>query len=189
MTHDKKKEKHDSHHEEDLEAITLPKAEYDDLQKRAAELEAMKDRLSRAAADFENAKKRLARERDEFVKFSQENLIRDLLPVLDNFERALAHAGEGSETSLKNIVSGVERVRKQLFDALKGQGLKKLQTVGEKFDPHLHEAVGVVHESGPEEIIVAEVEPGYTLQERLLRPAKVRIRMAPPSEEKQDEIT
>lgn len=186
MSHDKKK-----HKEEDQDQVVLSKQEYDDLQKRLAELEALKERLLHSAADFENAKKRLTRERDEFVKFSQENLVRDILPVLDNFERALSHAGEGGEANLKGIVAGVEMVRKQLFEILKNQGLKKLQTKGEKFDPHHHESVGYVHESGPEDVVVDEVESGYMLHDRLLRAAKVRVRVAPSnaSSEKEDEIT
>src|SRR6185436_9919948 len=104
MTHDKKKTK-EGHHGHD--EVTLSKQEHEDLLKRLAEAESLRERLLLSAADFENAKKRLSRERDDFVKFSQENLIKDLLPVLDNFERALAHAGEGGETNLKSIVSGV----------------------------------------------------------------------------------
>jgi molecular chaperone GrpE len=184
VSHDKKK-----HNEEEVpqDQVQLSKQEYDELQKRLADLEALKERLQQSAADFENARKRLTRERDEFVKFSQENLVRDIIPVLDNFERALAHAEEGGEANLKGIVAGVEMVRKQLFEILKNQGLKKLQTKGEKFDPHHHESVGTVQESGPEDVIIDEIEPGYMLHDRLLRAAKVRVRVAP--SDKEDEIT
>jgi molecular chaperone GrpE len=188
MSHDKKKQAH-GHSETPSDEVTLPKQDYEELLKRVAELDSLKDRLLHSAADFENAKKRLTRERDEYVKFSQENLIRDLLPVLDNFERALAHAGEGDSANSKGIVAGVEMVRKQLFDALKNQGLKRLQAVGEVFDPHEHEAVGFVHEPGPENIIVEEVQPGYRLHDRLLRAAKVRIRTIPAPGDSQEEIT
>ncbi len=187
MSH-KEKEKQEA---EASEQVTLSRLEHEDLLKRLSELEQLKERLLMSAADFENAKKRLARERDEFVKFSQESLIRDMLPVLDNFERALSHAGEANEKSLQGIVSGVQMVQKQLLEILKNQGLKKVQTVGEKFDPHRHEAVSFAHEDGLEDVIVAEIESGYTLHDRLLRAAKVRVRVAKPvsSDEKQDEIT
>ena len=175
----------------------LPSAkEYAELRARLEELEGMKDRFLRAAADFENAKKRLMRERDEFVKFSQESLIRDLLPILDNFERALMHAGDVQDPALKGIAAGVQMIFKQLGEILKNQGLKRLQSMGEIFDPHCHEAVGYVHEAGKEAEVVEEVEPGYLLHDRLLRAAKVKIRVAPdeqrgqnPSEEKSEEIT
>lgn len=180
------------HHgkEKDAESqeITVSRQEYEDLTKRLTELEALRERLMLSAADFENAKKRLTRERDEFVKFSQENILKEILPVVDNFERALAHAGEANEKNLKGIVSGVEMVLKQLSEILKNQGLKRIKTVGEKYDPHMHEAVGFVHEKGPEDIIVEELQSGYILHDRLLRAAKVRVRM-PPQEEKQEEIT
>lgn len=187
---DKKKE---NENQEPLaeENITLSRLEYDDLLKRLNDMEQLKERLLLSAADFENAKKRLSRERDEFVKFSQENLIRDLLPVLDNFDRALSHAGEANEKNLKSIVSGVQMVQKQLSEILKNQGLKKVATVHEKFDPHRHEAVSFAHEEGPDDIVVDEIQSGYSLHDRLLRAAKVRVRTAKPADtdEKQDDIT
>lgn len=187
----KDKEKENQGTAETAEQVTLSRQEHEELLKRLSDLEQLKERLLVSAADFENAKKRLARERDEFVKFSLENLIRDILPVLDNFERALSHAGESQDKNFKGIVSGVQMVQKQLLETLKNQGLKKIVSVGEKFDPHLHEAVSFAPEDGPEDIIVDEVQSGYMLHDRLLRAAKVRVRTAKPasSDEKQDEIT
>ena len=185
----------------DPSEVTLPRKEYQELCNRSKELEDLRERLLRSAADFENAKKRLTRERDEFVKFSQENLIREILPALDNFERALAHA-ESSDSdgkkNLKGLAAGIRMVLKQLGEILKNQGLKRLKTVGEIFDPHQHEAVGFVQEPGKENEIVEEIEAGYTLHDRLLRAAKVRVRAShpvdppksgPTAEEKQEEIT
>ncbi|MDD5218651.1 MAG: nucleotide exchange factor GrpE [Candidatus Omnitrophica bacterium] len=177
--------------------VTLAREEYDSLKARLSELEAMKDNMLRVAAEFENSKKRLMRERDEFVKFSQENLIRNMLGVLDNFGRAMFHANEFQDPAVKGLVTGVEMVFKQLADILKNQGLVRLETVGKKFDPHRHEAIGYVQEDGPEDVIVDEIEPGYLLHDRLLRAAKVRVRMTPakgPSAEgappsKEEEIT
>ena len=158
--------------------VTLPRKDYEDLCSRLKELEDLRERLLRSAADFENAKKRLTRERDEYVKFSQENLIRELLPALDNFERALAHAqtSKDEKADLKGLLAGVQMVSKQLGEILKTQGLKRLKTVGEIFDPNRHEAVGFVHEPGKENEIVQEIEPGYFLHDRLLRAPKVRVR-------------
>ncbi|MBI4115119.1 MAG: nucleotide exchange factor GrpE [Candidatus Omnitrophica bacterium] len=172
------------------ENVTLSKEEHEKLLKQAKELEELRDKFLRSAADYENAKKRLAKERDEFIKFSQEKLIRDILPILDNFERALAH----SDTS-NPIVAGVQLTWKQLLDVLKAHGLKRLSVEGGVFDPHRHEAVDQVEEKGPEGVIVQEITAGYLLQERVIRPAKVIIRVAPGSkgkekvEEKEEEIT
>lgn len=176
--------------------------EYEGLKNRVVELEALREKFLHAAADFENAKKRNARDKEEFIKFSQERILREMLPVLDNFERALNHATtfnvpEASEEALrqnlKNLTSGVQMVQKQVTDVLKAHGLTRLKTLGEKFDPHFHEVVGYVTEDGEEDRIVDEVEAGYMLQDRLLRAAKVRIRVSPESQaasqEKQDEIT
>jgi molecular chaperone GrpE len=184
--------------EESSKQVTLSQQDYDALLAKLAELEALREQWIRSAADFDNAKKRLARDREEFLKFGQENMIRNLLPVLDNFHRALDHAGdEKNENNLKSLVTGVQMIFKQMQDLLQSQGLKKLETVGKKFDPHLHEAIGYVHDEGEEDAIVGEVEAGYQLHDRLLRPAKVRVRMVPSSgkvdealpDEKQDEIT
>jgi molecular chaperone GrpE len=153
---------------------------YEELLQRVNELEGMKDRLMRGAADFENAKKRLQKDKEEFIKFSQESLIRDLLPVLDNFERALVHAGEAKDEKAKALTAGIQLVQKQLNEILKSQGLKRLQTKGQIFDPHQHEAVSHVPEAGREDEITDEIEPGYLLHDRLLRPAKVRVRVKPP---------
>src|SRR5947199_389498 len=125
------------------ENVTLSRQEYEELLARLKELEELRDRYIRGAADFENAKKRLARERDEFVKFSQENLLRDLLPVLDNFERALSHAGDSKDP----IVAGIQMVFKQMSEILKNHGLVRFKTVGEILDPSRHEVVSFV--SGP----------------------------------------
>ena len=164
--------------------VTLSRQEYDELLRRLKELEDSRDRFLRGAADFENAKKRLARERDEFVKFSQENLLRDLLPVLDNFERALSHAGESKDP----VIAGIQMVFKQMNEIFKNQGLVRVKTAGEKFDPACHEVLAFVPGAGREDEIVDEIESGYFLHERLLRAAKVRVR-SKLAEEKNEEIT
>lgn len=178
---------HEKVHEND--SITLSKEEHQKLLDQANELEAMRDRLLRTAADYDNAKKRLAKEREEFVRFSQERLLKDLLPVLDNFERALAH----SESVDKNVALGVQMIWKQLLDVLSAQGLKRQASLGLPFDPHLHDAIEEVEGEGPEGIVVNEILPGYVLHDRVLRPAKVQIRVRPGGksspEEKDEELT
>lgn len=173
------------------EKVTLSKEEHQKLLEQAKELESIRDRLLRSAADYDNARKRLAKEREEFIRFSQEKLLRDLLPILDNFERALAHAAESDPP----VASGIQGIWKQLLDLLTIHGLKRLSCEGRPLDPHFHEAVDQVEEEGPEGVIVKEIVPGYLLHDRLLRPAKVRIRVRPnakakeKAEEKEEEIT
>lgn len=183
--------------------IEVPAQEYEDLKKKVEELEGLRQKFLLAAADYENAKKRNAREKEDFIKFSQERILRDLLPVLDNFERAVGHANTASvnvsgeealQQNLKTLISGVERVRKQLVDILKMYGLKRIETADQMFNPHFHEVVAHVPEEGKEDQIVDELESGFMLQDRLLRAAKVRVRVSPQPkvpapEEKQDEIT
>ena len=183
----------DSENPENPAAASVTLEELEQLRAKLAELEGMKERFLRSAADFDNAKRRLAKERDEYVKFGQESLLRDLLPVLDNFERALLH-GNNAEGPAKAVLTGVQMVFKQMTEILKSQGLKRIQAVGEIFDPHKHEAVGYDSSEGKENEIVTEVEPGYFLHDRLLRAAKVRVRNSSTAskngeEEKQDEIT
>ena len=183
--------------------IEVSAKEYEDLKKKVEELEGLRQKFLLAAADYENAKKRNARDKEDFIKFSQERILKELLPVLDNFERAVGHATTASANAsgyealrqnLKTVISGVERVQKQLIDILKMHGLKRIETAGQVFDPHFHEVVAHVPEEGKEDQIVDELEPGYILHDRLLRAAKVRVRVSPQpkmpaSEEKQDEIT
>ena len=88
--------------------VILSRKEYETMLARLKELEGMKERILHAAADFDNAKKRLVRERDEFIKFSQEAMVRELLPMLDNFERALGHTADAKGESLKGIVAGIQ---------------------------------------------------------------------------------
>jgi len=172
--------------EETSDGVTLSKQEYDALNTRLQELERMREKLVQSAADFENAKKRLNREREDFVKFGQENLLRSLLPILDNFERAIAHSGSSADAEdssaaarqFKNVISGIQMVQKQLADVLKAQGLTRIKSLGELFDPHKHEALSYMEQDGKEDEIVAEIEPGYMLHDRLLRAAKVNVRTA-----------
>jgi len=157
------------------ELVQILKSEHEHFLNNARVLEDMKDRFLRSAADFENAKKRLAKEREAFFKFALEGLVMELLPVLDNFERAVAHIGTREETT-KQIHDGFLLIQKQLFTALSARGLKQLETVGKPFDPHLHEAVEhVISQDRQEGIVIEEVLPGYELNGKLIRPAKVKV--------------
>jgi molecular chaperone GrpE len=130
------------------------------------------DRLLRLAADFENYKKRAAREREQYVAFANERLLKDLLPVLDDLERALAAAEEHEEAQLEE---GVRLVHRSLAALLERNGVREIETDG-KFDPHVHEALLAQPAEDREHGDVLDVvQKGYTLGERVVRPARVIV--------------
>ena len=141
------------------------------------------ERWLRAAAELENFKKRMARERTEAVRFANEAFIRDLLPVVDNLERALEHARQGGNG--KSIVEGLELVLKALVDVLERHGVTKVDAAGAPFDPTHHEAVAHV-ETGELEPnrVLEQHQAGYRLNDRLLRPALVSVSKAPSADAK-----
>jgi molecular chaperone GrpE len=141
------------------------------------------DRLLRLAADFENYKKRAAREREEYVKHANERLVKELLPILDDLERALIAAAEHEEATLEE---GVRLVHRSLASVLERQGLKSIATEG-KFDPHVHEALLSQPSEADEGSVIDVVQKGYTLGDRVVRPARVVIAAAPPAPPEDDE--
>jgi molecular chaperone GrpE len=146
--------------------------EASELQKLRAERDSLVDRLARLQAEFENARKRATREQQDFRDYALADSIRALLPVLDSFERALqAGATKGSD-----FRGGVELIYKQLQDALGKLGVRPVPAKGETFDPHLHEAVEMVETTQADDHqILEELQRGYKLKERLLRPAMVKV--------------
>lgn len=149
------------------------------LSNRVAELESanaeLKDQMLRRQAELENYRKRLIRDKEEAVQFANENLIRDLLGFLDNMERALAAAK--STGDVKGLIEGFEMTQGQLLSTLdKNWGLKAIDSVGQEFDPSLHEAcMMAVDENLEKETVLDEFQKGYTLHGRVIRPAKVKI--------------
>jgi len=142
------------------------------------ELAAMKDRLLRMAAETENTRKRLEREKAEAIAYANERLIRELLPAVDNLERAIAH-GE-AEGAPEGLLAGLRMTLKAFLDALGRNGCVPFESLGKPFDPNLHEAV-LRRESAehPENTVIEEFERGYTLNDRLARPARVVVSKAP----------
>ena len=149
-----------------------PAAESAEIQKLKAERDTLLDRLARMQADFENARKRAAREQQDFRDYALADAIKALLPTLDSFERALqSSAGEKSE-----LRGGVELIYKQLQDSLAKLGLRPIPAKGEPFDPRLHEAIEMVETTDvPDHQILEELQRGYKLKDRLLRPAMVKV--------------
>jgi molecular chaperone GrpE len=137
------------------------------------------DRLLRLAADFENYKKRAARERQEYVAHANERLIGELLPILDDLERALSAAEEHQEAQLEG---GVRLVHRSLASLLERHGVTPIETEG-KFDPHVHEALLSQPSEADEGSVIDVVQKGYKLGDRVVRPARVVIASAPPAQE------
>jgi len=154
----------------------------EDCKRLEEEKKALFEQLLRRQADFENFRKRLEREKQEFRQMAQGNLVAEILPVLDAFERALAVEGSGSDEDYRK---GIELIYKQFTDILTGTGLEPVKTVGQPFDPMIHHAVEKIETAEhPDHEVVAELQRGYTFRQRLLRPALVRVAVHPgPSEE------
>jgi molecular chaperone GrpE len=147
----------------------------DELEERLAEAERERDEyladLKRVAADFDNYKKRVARDQESLVARAHERLVKELLPVLDDLERALHAAAEHEEAKLED---GVRLVHRELRDALAKEGLEEISTDG-GFDPHVHEALLSQPSDADDGAIIEVVQKGYRLGDRVLRPARVVI--------------
>ena len=149
----------------------------EELAARTREAEANQDRYLRAMAEFDNARKRAVREREELIKGANESLIRELLPVLDNLDRALA-AAKG-DPSAAAVSAGVELIQRELLRTLEKFGVTTFGSVGAPFDPERHEAIARVPATGrPDMTVVDEIARGYLLGGRVLRAAMVTVAMA-----------
>lgn len=145
-------------------------------QPETADVAEWKNRYMRTLADFENYRKRADREKAEFFKYALSGTFKDMLPILDNFDRALDHAEEGDD-----FHKGVLLIYKQLFDMLKKAGLRPLEESGVTFDPNIHEAViREENDTVPTQTVLEVLQKGYFLHDRLLRPALVKVAVGGP---------
>ncbi len=146
-----------------------------DRDRLAAENADLHDRLLRLRAEFDNARRRFEQQRSEYIQFAGMELVRDLLPVLDDFERALK-----VETADANYAKGVALIHQRLNEILKKMGVEPMETEGRRFDPNLHQAVErVPTQTAEDQTIVGEFQKGYLLKGKLLRPAMVRVAVKP----------
>ena len=142
------------------------------------ELDDKQDRLLRALAEADNIRRRAQRDRDDFVKYANETLLRELIPVLDSLDRALESARTTS--SPESVLAGVELIQRELLRVLERSGLTRYSAVGAPFDPTRHEAIArVVSAEAKPDTVVSETAPGYLLNGRVLRPAMVAVAAAP----------
>jgi len=136
----------------------------------------LEDRLIRLSADFDNHRKRALREKQETLSYGHENVVKDLLPVVDNLERAIEHASASSGADFEGMLQGVELVRRELLAVLVKHGVGAIEAEGEAFDPNVHEALAQVEDPKvPAGRVARVLQRGYRLRDRLLRPARVLV--------------
>ncbi|MEA3489712.1 MAG: nucleotide exchange factor GrpE [Candidatus Omnitrophota bacterium] len=158
-------------HEEKAE---LARKDYEDLKKKAAERDEYHDKWLKVHAEYENTHKRMEKEKIDHIRFANEDIISRLFPIVDNFDMAFAAMEKARDKAA--VMDGIRLVQKEFHRILEETGVSKIKTVGEKFDPHVHEAVTAVEAPGhPDGIILEEVRAGYKLNDRLLRPAQVVV--------------
>ncbi|WP_438007244.1 nucleotide exchange factor GrpE [Sorangium sp. So ce321] len=153
----------------------------DKLGEVQAEAARMREQLLRTAADFDNFRKRSRREVEEAQRRGRESILKDLLPVFDNLERAASHAESAPDA--KSVAEGVRIVAKQFVDTLERMGIKRIAAVGKPFDPSVHEAIQQIDSTEhPAGVVIAEVQPGYMLGDYLIRAAMVVVSKGSPGE-------
>ena len=150
------------------------------LLNKTDEIEAVNDKYLRLAAEFENYKRRVQRDQSDTIRFANEKLLRDMLPTLDNLERAI-QSGRNQD-NVNKLLEGIDLTYKHFIETLQKMGMTQVSSVGEIFDPAKHQAVGQVESSSvPENAIVEEYQKGYFLHDRILRPAMVTVAKAIPA--------
>ena len=156
------------------ETITILKTEYEALKAKHDERDSFYDKYVRAHAEFENARKRIEKDKADSLKYANESFVIDFLPIIDSLEISEKHIKEAKD--FLAVQEGVDMIHVLIQKFLKDIGVEKIKTIGEKFDPHFHEAVETVDANDKEDgTIVEELKPGYTFNGKLLRPASVKI--------------
>jgi molecular chaperone GrpE len=156
-----------------------------ELERRAKDAAERQDQLLRLGAEFENYKKRVQRETSDLIKFGNESLLKAILPILDNLERAIDHGNKMNGNG--PLLQGVEIILRQFLTILERFGVKSVAAMGETFDPEKHEAVSQAESDQEPDRVISELEKGYLFHERLLRPAKVLVSKALPEEKAETE--
>jgi molecular chaperone GrpE len=138
------------------------------------EVEQANDMMLRLAAELDNYKKRVAKERESLIRYAAQDVLQELIPVLDNFERAIESADKSKD--FVSFLEGVKMIYKNMYDVMGRKGLVGIDAVGETFDPNIHEAVmQVTSEEHPENVVVEELQKGYMLHDRVIRPSMVVV--------------
>jgi molecular chaperone GrpE len=165
------------------ESIIKAKHELEEaLVQTKRECERLRENWLRSAADLENFRKRTVREREDHQKFANEKLLKDFLPIIDDIERAIDMAQNGTARP-GEVVSGVQMIFNKFLGQLKGHGVSTFEAAGESFDPSVHEAVQQVRSDKPAGQVVDQLQRGFKVHDRLLRPALVTVSVGAPSNE------
>lgn len=152
-----------------------------------AELEQTKDRLLRLAADFENFRRRALKDHQEAHQFGHQNLVKDLLPTVDNLQRAIDHAAQSEGGGLQGLLQGVELVLRELQGVFAKHGVTEIEAADQTFDPEVHEAMAQAPDASvPPNTVLQVFQRGYRLRDRLLRPARVVVSCLPENAETED---
>ena len=163
-----------------LEPGTVTAEQLAELKERAAKTDEHWERLLRTTADFDNFKKRAAREKQEAIKFANEGLLQKLIPVLDNFDMALAAAQNNQSEAAQSLQTGINMIYQQFKTVLADAGLEEVDATGQPFNPNLHEAVSQKETAeAPEGQVIQQLRKGYKFRDRLLRPASVIVAKPP----------
>jgi molecular chaperone GrpE len=163
-----------------VEVATVTQEQLAELKEQAARAEENWERLLRTTADLENFKKRAARDKQEAIKYANEALLRKLVPVVDNFDMALAAAQTAGTEAGQSLQAGISLIFQQFKSVLAEAGLEEVDAAGKQFDPKLHEAISQEERSDvPEGQVVQQLRKGYKLRDRLLRPASVVVAKQP----------
>jgi len=161
-----------------IDGESSPTGGPDEGEELRRELADKNDRLLRALAETDNVRRRAAREREESARYAGEALLRDIIPILDNVDRALGAARAAGDTS--GVVDGIELIRREFLKVLERHGVTRYSALGARFDPNQHEAIARIVSADTEpDTVVGETVPGYSLRGRVIRPAQVAVAAAP----------
>ncbi len=178
---------------EEISDEIVEKSEEEQLRERVSALESeiseLKDQMLRKQAESDNFRKRMLRDKEDSIKYANSNLLMDLITIIDDFERAIKASQETVDP--ESFHSGIELIEKQFVSMLdRNWGLKRMVSVGEAFDPQLHEAIGM--EESPDydtQTVIEDYQSGYILQDRVLRPAKVKVAMPAAVKEEAESVS
>lgn len=161
----------DSNPEDTIEIVDEKDEKINELE---AKLHEEENKLLRVLADYENAKRRAALDKEALIKYKAQSILTNLLPILDNFERALAVEAKSEES--QSLLTGMEMIYRNLIDSLKGEGLVEIEAQDKEFDPNFHQAVMTGSEPDKSSgIVLEELQKGYQLKDRVLRPSMVKV--------------
>lgn len=182
--HQEMKEKNQKNNSQDRdENLENNQTETEIVERQKQEHQDLWNRYLRLQAEFDNYRKRSLQEKAEFIKFANQGLISELIGIVDNFELSIKYADKKNDFKLMH--QGVDMIIKQLHTLLKSKGLEKIKTVGENFNPYQHDALEIIEDQDVEvDTVIEELQPGYLLSGRILRPAKVKV--AKPKEAKKE---